>query len=46
MTFHVLFFSITIQRKQLSEVETMHDLHIEKAMSDIKERQTPYSSHL
>ncbi|MCI0765034.1 YrzI family small protein [Bacillus sp. TL12] len=46
MTFHVLFFSITIQRKQLSEVETMQDLHIEKTMSDIQERQTPYCSHL
>ncbi|MEH7041550.1 YrzI family small protein, partial [Bacillus pseudomycoides] len=28
MTFHVLFFSITIQRKQLSEVEMLHDQHI------------------
>ncbi|MBO1625693.1 YrzI family protein [Bacillus cereus] len=46
MTFHVLFFSITIQRKQLSEVEIVHDQHIQKAMSDIKERQSPYSSHL
>ncbi|PHC82602.1 YrzI family protein [Bacillus pseudomycoides] len=46
MTFHVLFFSIKIQRKQLSEVEMLHDQHIQKTMNDIKERQCPYSSHL
>ncbi|MEN1937898.1 YrzI family small protein [Paenibacillus sp. 102] len=46
MTFHVLFFSITIQRKQLSEIEIVHDQHIQNTMSDIKERQSPYSSHL
>ncbi|PEE37498.1 YrzI family small protein [Bacillus pseudomycoides] len=42
MTFHVLFFNITIQRKQLSEAEMLHEQHIQEAMNDIKERQTPY----
>ncbi|WP_459502754.1 YrzI family small protein [Bacillus sp. C1] len=46
MTFHVLFFSITIQRKQLSEVEMLHDQHIQQTMNAVKERQIPYSSHL
>ncbi|PFN00424.1 MULTISPECIES: YrzI family small protein [Bacillus cereus group] len=46
MTFHVLFFSITIQRKQLSQIEMFHEQHIQDAMNDIKERQCPYSSHL
>ncbi|PDZ10775.1 YrzI family protein [Bacillus pseudomycoides] len=46
MTFHVLFFSITIQRKQLSEVEMLHDQHIKNAMDEVKERQVPYCSHL
>ncbi|PEP60267.1 YrzI family small protein [Bacillus pseudomycoides] len=46
MTFHVLFFSIKIQRKQLSEVEMLHDQHIQNAMDEVKERQVPYCSHL
>ncbi|MBO1580538.1 MULTISPECIES: YrzI family small protein [Bacillus] len=46
MTFRVFFLTITIQRNSFSEAEILHDQHIQKAMNEVKERQSPYSSHL
>ncbi|EMA6342878.1 YrzI family small protein [Bacillus cytotoxicus] len=46
MTFRVLFLSITIQKTTTSEADLAHNEQIEKAMNEIKERQTLYCDHL
>ncbi|KFN03337.1 YrzI family small protein [Bacillus clarus] len=46
MTFRVLFLSITIQRNTFSESEMIHNEQIEKAIDEVKERQTLYCDHL
>ncbi|MFB6731646.1 YrzI family small protein [Bacillus mobilis] len=46
MTISVLFLSITIQRNPISKDEIYHNVQIEKAMNDVKERQALYCDHL
>ncbi|KEK22920.1 YrzI family small protein [Bacillus gaemokensis] len=46
MKFHVFFLTITIQKKTFSDADILHDQQIKIAMDEVKERQTPYSSHL
>ncbi|MGG0649704.1 YrzI family small protein [Bacillus mycoides] len=46
MKFRVLFLTITIQKNKLSESDMLHDRQIEKAMYNVKERQSHYCSHL
>ncbi|MGE7859465.1 YrzI family small protein [Bacillus mobilis] len=46
MTISVLFLSITIQRNIISNDEMFHNVQIEKAMNDVKERQALYCDHL
>ncbi|AOY16301.1 sporulation protein [Bacillus sp. ABP14] len=46
MKFKVFFLTITIQKTKFSNSEILHDHQINKAMEDVKERQSHYCSHL
>ncbi|MFJ8238363.1 YrzI family small protein [Bacillus tropicus] len=46
MKFKVFFLTITIQKTKFSDNEILHDHQINKAMEDVKERQSNYCSHL
>ncbi|KFM99415.1 YrzI family small protein [Bacillus clarus] len=46
MKFRVFFLTITIQKNKFSEIEMLHEHQINKAMEEVKERQSPYCSHL
>ncbi|KYG34723.1 YrzI family small protein [Bacillus gaemokensis] len=46
MNFRVFFLTITIHRNPISAADIQHERQIQKAMDDVKERQTPYCNYL
>ncbi|MGG0010040.1 YrzI family small protein [Bacillus tropicus] len=46
MSSYVFFLTITIQKTKFSDSEILHGHQINKAMEDVKERQSHYCSHL
>ncbi|HDR7356161.1 YrzI family small protein [Bacillus wiedmannii] len=46
MKFHLFFLTITIQKKNLSEVELKQEEQYKQIMDEIRDRRSKYYSHL
>ncbi|MFJ8526767.1 YrzI family small protein [Bacillus sp. NPDC094106] len=46
MTFHIFFFTITLQKKTLSEAEIFHEQQLKQAMDEIANHRSSYYNQM
>ncbi|WP_459502753.1 YrzI family small protein [Bacillus sp. C1] len=46
MTFHIFFFTITLQKKSLSETEILRKQQVKKIIDEVKDRKSSYYNHM
>ncbi|PEE37497.1 YrzI family small protein [Bacillus pseudomycoides] len=46
MTFHIFFFTITLQKKSLSETEILRKQQLKEIMDEVKDRKSSYYNQI
>ncbi|PEI94302.1 YrzI family protein [Bacillus pseudomycoides] len=46
MTFHIFFFTITLQKKSLSETEILRKKQLKEIMDEVKDRKSSYYNQM
>ncbi|EOP72546.1 MULTISPECIES: YrzI family small protein [Bacillus] len=46
MTFHIFFFTITLQKKSLSETEILRKQQLKEIMDEVKDRKSSYYNQM
>ncbi|WP_026591082.1 YrzI family small protein [Bacillus sp. UNC437CL72CviS29] len=46
MTFHIFFFTITLQKKSLSETDILRKQQLKEIMEEVKDRKSSYYNQM
>ncbi|MBO1625694.1 YrzI family small protein [Bacillus cereus] len=46
MTFHIFFFTITLQKKSLSETDILRKQQLKEIMDEVKDRKSSYYNQM
>ncbi|PDY47021.1 YrzI family small protein [Bacillus pseudomycoides] len=46
MTFHIFFFTITLQKKSLSKTEILRKQQLKEIMDEVKDRKSSYYNQM
>ncbi|WP_243522631.1 YrzI family small protein [Bacillus pseudomycoides] len=46
MTFHIFFFTFTLQKKSLSETEILRKQQLKAITDEVKDRKSSYYNHM